>query len=59
MWEQEQRIMFCDVSSLDPDKKAYMLAMHAQILAQKMVVFSGGFNSSSGGNEGGVNGTTQ
>lgn len=36
MWEQEQKIMFCDVSTLDPNQKTYVLAMRAQIAAQKM-----------------------
>lgn len=60
MWEQEQRIMFCDVGTLDPNQKTYVLAMRAQITTQKMAAFSGGltngldgeFGSSSGGSEG-------
>ncbi|RCV45745.1 hypothetical protein SETIT_9G477800v2 [Setaria italica] len=64
MWEQEQRIMFCDVSTLDPDQKTYVLAMRAHIAAQKMAAFNsgfgsgfdGGFDSSKGGD---VNGASQ
>ncbi|CAN6374658.1 unnamed protein product [Urochloa humidicola] len=33
MWEQEERIMFCDVNTLDPDQKNYVFAMRAQIAA--------------------------
>ncbi|PUZ50301.1 hypothetical protein GQ55_6G048100 [Panicum hallii var. hallii] len=33
MWEQEQRIMFCDLSTMDSDQKNYVLAMRAQIAA--------------------------
>jgi hypothetical protein len=33
MWEQEQRIMFYDLSTMDSDKKTYVLAMRAQIAA--------------------------
>ncbi|PUZ69412.1 hypothetical protein GQ55_2G106000 [Panicum hallii var. hallii] len=59
MWEQEQKIMFCDVSTL-----RYVLAMRAQIAAQKMAAFSarfgggfdGGFAASSGGSGGDVEG---
>ncbi|XP_039804942.1 glutathione S-transferase T3-like [Panicum virgatum] len=32
MWEQEQKIMFCDVNSLDPYQKNYVLTMRAQIV---------------------------
>uniref|UniRef100_K3ZLV1 No apical meristem-associated C-terminal domain-containing protein n=1 Tax=Setaria italica TaxID=4555 RepID=K3ZLV1_SETIT len=64
MWEQEQRIMFCDVSTLNLDRKTYVLAMRAQNAAQKMAAFNsgfgsrfdGGFESSKGGD---VNGASQ
>lgn len=49
MWEQEQKIMFCDVSTLDPNQKTYVLAMRAQIAAQKIAALSGGFGASNGG----------
>ena len=62
MWEQEQKIMFCDVSTLDPDQKTYVLTMRAQIAAQKMAAFSagfgGGFSVSSGGTGGDADGAT-
>ncbi|RLN34777.1 hypothetical protein C2845_PM03G26160 [Panicum miliaceum] len=64
MWEQEQKIMFCDVTTLDPDQKTYVLAMRAQIAAQKMATFSagfgsgfdGGFSATSGGSGGDASG---
>jgi hypothetical protein len=49
MWEQEQKIMFCDVNTLDIDQKNYVLAMRAQITAQKMAEFSQSLGGSSGG----------
>ncbi|CAO2187158.1 unnamed protein product [Urochloa humidicola] len=45
LWEQEQRIMFCDLNTLDPTQKTYMLAMRAQIAEQKMAAFNGKFSS--------------
>jgi hypothetical protein len=45
MWEQEQKIMFCDVNTLDIDKKIYVLAMRAQIAAQKMAAFNSKFDT--------------
>ncbi|CAO2175329.1 unnamed protein product [Urochloa humidicola] len=59
MWEQEQRIMFCDVNTLDPDQKTYVLTMRAQIAAQKLAAFNSGLGASSGGSEGDVNGAEQ
>jgi hypothetical protein len=29
-WEQEQKIMFCDMSNMDEHQKAYILAKRAQ-----------------------------
>ncbi|KAG2557274.1 hypothetical protein PVAP13_8NG176402 [Panicum virgatum] len=29
MWEQEQKIMFCDLSSMDESQRAYVLVMRA------------------------------
>jgi hypothetical protein len=34
MWEQEQRIMFCDLSTMDSDKKNYVLAMRHKLQHQ-------------------------
>ena len=30
-WEQEQKIMFCDVTTMDDDQRAYVLAKRAKI----------------------------
>lgn len=50
MWEQEQKIMFCDVNTLDSiEQKNYVLTMRAQITAQKMAEFSQSLGGSSGG----------
>ncbi|CAN6355438.1 unnamed protein product [Urochloa humidicola] len=45
LWEQEQRIMFCDLNTLDPTQKTYVVAMRAQIAEQKMAAFNGKFSS--------------
>jgi hypothetical protein len=49
MWEQEQKIMFCDVNTLDGDQKNYVLTMRAQITARKMDEFSQSLGGSSDG----------
>ena len=51
MWEQEQKLMFCDVSILEPDVRMYVLAMRAS----KMAAFNGGYGdtSSNGGDSSG------
>ncbi|OEL13905.1 hypothetical protein BAE44_0025076, partial [Dichanthelium oligosanthes] len=62
MLEQEQKIMFCDVSTLDQDQKSYVL-----VAAQKMAAFNcwfgdgfdGGFGASSGGSGGDDDGAAQ
>jgi len=51
LWEQEQKIMFCDLEKLDPSQKTYVIAMRAQIAAQKMAAFNSAFAGSSGGHE--------
>ena len=43
--------MFCDLEKLDPSQKTYVIAMRAQIAAQKMVAFNNAFAGSSGGHE--------
>ncbi|XP_052142992.1 glutathione S-transferase T3-like [Oryza glaberrima] len=48
VWDQEQKIMFCDVSTLEPDVRTYVLAMRAQIAASKVAALNGGFDGSSG-----------
>ncbi|CAN6282675.1 unnamed protein product [Urochloa humidicola] len=35
LWEQEQKIMFCDMSNMDETQKAYIKAMRKQIVASK------------------------
>ncbi|XP_039788016.1 uncharacterized protein LOC120654519 [Panicum virgatum] len=37
-WEQEQKIMFCDLSSMDERQRVYVRAMRAQIAAAKVVL---------------------
>ena len=51
LWEKEQKIMFCDLEKLDPSQKTYVIAMRAQIAAQKMAAFNSAFAGSSGGHE--------
>jgi hypothetical protein len=31
-WEQEQKIMFCDVTTMDDDQRAYVKAKRAKIV---------------------------
>jgi hypothetical protein len=31
LWEQEQKIMFCDVSTMDANQRAYVMAMREEI----------------------------
>jgi hypothetical protein len=50
-WEQEQKTMFCDLDTLDPSQKTYVIAMRAQIAAEKMAAFNSAFGGSSGGYE--------
>lgn len=40
MWDQEQKIMFCDVSTLEPDARAYVLAMKPQIATAKVAALN-------------------
>ena len=35
IWDQEQKIMFCDVSTLDESQRTYLLAMRAEIASAK------------------------
>ena len=51
LWEQEQKVMFCDLDTLDPSQKTYVIAMRAQIAAEKMAAFNNAFGGSSGGHE--------
>jgi len=36
-WEQEQKIMFCDVTAMDDDQRAYVLAKRARIVKDMSV----------------------
>jgi hypothetical protein len=40
LWEQEQKIMFCDVSTMDANQRAYVMAMREQIAKEKVVLLS-------------------
>jgi hypothetical protein len=51
LWEQEQKIMFCDLDTLDLSQKTYVIAMRAQIAAEKMAAFNSAFGGSNGGHE--------
>ncbi|KAG0542896.1 hypothetical protein BDA96_02G143300 [Sorghum bicolor] len=51
LWEQEQNVMFCELDTLDPSQKTYVIAMRAQIVAEKMTSFNNAFGGSSVGHE--------
>jgi len=42
MWEQEQKIMFCDLSSMDESQRIYVRAIRAQIAAAKVASLNSG-----------------
>ena len=42
IWEQEQKIMFCDLSSMDESQRAYVRVMRAQIAAAKVASLNSG-----------------
>nr|CAB3489398.1 unnamed protein product [Digitaria exilis] len=42
LWEQEQKIMFCDTSVLDETQKAYVIAMRKHIASAKEASVNGG-----------------
>ena len=42
MWEQEQKIMLCDLSSMDESQRAYVRVMRAQIAAAKVASLNSG-----------------
>ncbi|CAL4988472.1 unnamed protein product [Urochloa decumbens] len=56
LWDQEQKIMFCDMSNMDESKRAYVMAMRQQIAAAKvaLVKASGGCSTSEQGSGGDV-----
>jgi hypothetical protein len=52
LWEQEQKIMFCDVSKLDDAQKTYVLAMRSQIAKDKASLLNSSGGSSAGDGDG-------
>ncbi|CAL4920563.1 unnamed protein product [Urochloa decumbens] len=54
LWDQEQKIMFCDMSNMDESQRAYVKAMRLQIAAAKVasVKASGGASTSEQGSGG-------
>ncbi|CAO2209987.1 unnamed protein product [Urochloa humidicola] len=54
LWDQEQKIMFCDISKMDESQRAYVKAMRQQIAAAKVasVKASGGGSTSEQGSGG-------
>ncbi|CAL5089832.1 unnamed protein product [Urochloa decumbens] len=54
LWDQEQKIMFCDMSNMDESQRAYVMAMRQQIAADKVasVKASGGGSTSEQGSGG-------
>ncbi|CAL4885618.1 unnamed protein product [Urochloa decumbens] len=54
LWDQEQKIMFCDMSNMDESQRAYVMAMRQQITAAKVasVKASGGGSTSEQGSGG-------
>jgi len=49
MWEQEQKIMFCDLSSMDESQRAYVRVMRAQIAAAKVASLNSGASEHASG----------
>jgi hypothetical protein len=56
LWEQEQKIMFCDVSTMDANQRAYVMAMREQIAKEKVVLLSSRSSSTRNENESGGDG---
>jgi hypothetical protein len=48
LWEQEQKIMFCDISKLDDAQRTYVLAMRSHIAKEKARLLSSSGGSSAG-----------
>ena len=48
-WEQEQKIMFCDLSSMDESQRAYVRVMRAQIAAAKVASLNSGASEHASG----------
>jgi hypothetical protein len=56
LWEQEQKIMFCDVSTMGANQRAYVMAMREQIAKEKVVLLSSRSSSTRNENESGADG---
>ena len=52
IWEQEQKIMFCDLSSMDESQRVYVRAMRAQIAAAKVASLNLGASEHASGASG-------
>jgi hypothetical protein len=49
LWDQEQKIMLCDVSKLDDAQRTYVLAMRSQIAKEMASMLSFGGSSAGDG----------
>jgi hypothetical protein len=56
LWEQVPKIMFCDVSTMDVNQRAYVMAMREQITKKKVVLLSSRSSSTRNENESGKDG---
>ena len=52
IWEQEQKIMFCNLSSMDESQRIYVRAMRAQIAAAKVASLNSGASEHASGASG-------
>nr|CAB3484437.1 unnamed protein product [Digitaria exilis] len=52
LWEQEQKIIFCDTSVLDETQKAYVIAMRKHIASAKEALVKGGVSTNEQGSGG-------
>jgi hypothetical protein len=48
LWEQEQKIMFCDILKLDDAQRTYVLAMRSHIAKEKARLLSSSEGLSAG-----------
>jgi hypothetical protein len=56
LWEQEQKIMLCDVSMMDVNKRAYVMAMREQIAKENVALLSSRSSSTRNYHESGRDG---
>jgi hypothetical protein len=56
LWEQEQKIMFCDVLTMDANQRAYVMAMREQIGKENVALLSSRSSSTRNENESGGDG---